>query len=118
MALETVSDYAVEARRLLQDTVQPYRYSDTNLVSALNMGLLEARRLRPDLFLNSGLRSAVPAFGSPIVSANVPIDPQYRAALVYYIVGQTQLMDEETTQDARASVFLNKFVSQLLTLPA
>lgn len=118
MALETVVDYAIEARRLLQDTVQPYRYSDENLVSALNMGLLEARRLRPDLFLNSGLRSSVPSFGAPIVAANVPLDQQYRAALVYYIVGQTQLMDEETTQDQRATIFINKFVSQLLTIAA
>lgn len=117
MALDIVADYVVEVRRILQDTVTPYRYTDTNLCSALNMGLLEARRLRPDLFLTSGLRNSVPSF--PVSNATaVPMDPQYRPALVYYMAGQTQLMDEETTQDARASVFLNKFVSQLLTLPA
>jgi hypothetical protein len=117
MALNTVADYVVETRRILQDTVVPYRYSDANLCSALNMGLLEARRLRPDLFLATGLRSEVPSF-STVGTTLVPVDPQYRAAFVYYMAGQTQLMDEETTQDARASVFLNKFVSQLLTLPA
>lgn len=117
MALDTVSDYVVEVRRVLQDTVAPYRYPDANMVSALNMGLLEARRLRPDLFLSSGLRSSVPALTSVNFDL-VPMDPQYRPALVYYMCGQTQLMDEETTQDARASVFLNKFVSQLLTIAA
>lgn len=117
MALDTVQDYVVEVRRLLQDTVVPYRYSDTNMVSALNMGLLEARRLRPDLFMSSGLRNAVPDF-STVSMTEVRMDPQYRPALVYYMAGQTQLMDEETTQDARASVFLNKFVSQLLTIAA
>lgn len=115
MALGTVAEYVVEARRILQDTVTPYRYSDTNLLSALNMGLLEARRLRPDLFIGSGLRSAVPSF-SAVDGTNVLWDPQYRAALVYYIAGQTQLMDEESTQDARATVFLNKFVSQLINI--
>lgn len=117
MALDTVADYVVEVRRLLQDTVLPYRYTDANMVSALNMGLLEARRLRPDLFLSSGLRSTVPSFSGIDLSA-VPMDVQYRAALVYYMAGQTQLMDEETTQDQRATIFLNKFVSQLLTIAA
>jgi hypothetical protein len=117
MALDTVADYVVEVRRLLQDTVAPYRYSNDNLCSALNMGLLEARRLRPDFFIGTGLRNSVPSYPS-VGTTIVPIDPQYRAAIVYYMAGQTQLMDEETTQDARASVFLNKFVSQLLTLPA
>ena len=29
----------------------PYRYPDDDLIDALNIGLLEARRLRADLFL-------------------------------------------------------------------
>lgn len=117
MALDTVADYVVEVRRLIQDTVAPYRYSDANMVSALNMGLLEVRRLRPDLFVGLGLRKDVPDF-TAVGAQDVPMDPQYRASLVYYMAGQTQLMDEETTQDARASVFLNKFVSQLLSIAA
>jgi hypothetical protein len=118
MALDTVTDYVVEVRRLLQDAVVPYRYSDENMLSALNMGLLEARRLRPDLFLSSGLRNAVPSFSTTTGSTLVPMDPQYRPAIVYYMCGQTQLMDEENTQDQRATVFMNKFVSQLLTIAA
>jgi hypothetical protein len=53
MALDVVQDYTKEVRRILQDAVAPYRYTDDNLVSALNMGLLEARRLRPDFFANN-----------------------------------------------------------------
>jgi len=48
----------------------------------------------------------------------VPIDPQVRVAFVYYICGMAQLRDEENTQDARSAMFLNKFVSQLLTIMA
>jgi hypothetical protein len=40
----------------------------------------------------------------------------YRVSLLYYICGQAQLRDDENTQDARASVFLNKFVAQMLTI--
>ena len=50
-ALETVGQYLEEARRLLQDEIAPYRYPDDDLIDALNIGLLEARRLRADLFL-------------------------------------------------------------------
>lgn len=125
MALDTVQDYTKEVRRILQDTVAPYRYTDDNMLSAINLGLLEARRLRPDLFMNatymqtnassSPLRSSVPSFNAVGTTA-VPMDPQYRVALVYYMCGQVQIMDEETTQDARATVFLNKFVAQMLSL--
>lgn len=117
MALNTVSDYATETRRILQDTVAPYRYTDANLVSALNMAFLEARRLRPDLFLGTGLRNEPSSF-TAVNNTAVNLDPQYRAAFVYYMCGQTQIMDEETTQDARATVFLNKFTSQLLSIAA
>ncbi len=116
MALDVVQDYTKEVRRILQDTVAPYRYTDDNMLSALNMGLLESRRLRPDLFA-SGLRSSVPAF-TTVDATPVVMDVQYRVALVYYMCGQVQIMDEETTQDARATVFLNKFTSQMLNIAA
>ena len=50
-ALDTVAQYLEEARRLLQDEVAPFRYPDDDIVDALNIGLMEARRLRADLFL-------------------------------------------------------------------
>lgn len=113
MALDTVSDYVKQARILLLDQVAPYRYPDEDLVQALNMGVLQARRIRPDLFLNSF--SSLPSFTSNDATA-VNIDEQYRVAFLYFIVGHAQLRDEEDTQDARAGAFLTKFTSQLLTV--
>ena len=115
-ALETVGQYLEEARTLLQDQTPPYRYDDKSLISNLNTGILEARRLRADLFL--------PAFEVPYVEGEptkvheitVPIDPMYRPALVYYICGRAQLRDDEATTDARSGAFLTKFTSQLLTV--
>lgn len=117
MALDTVQDYVDRARVLLQDQYEPYRYPDSDLVEALSEAILEARRLRPDL-LKPYFRTSLPDFSTSSMSQSVPIDPQYRVAFVYYICGQAQLRDDENTQDSRASVFLNKFVSQLLTIQA
>jgi hypothetical protein len=44
------------------------------------------------------------------------MDPMYRSALVYYIVGRAQLRDDESTTDQRASALLTKFVGQMLTI--
>lgn len=110
MALDTVADYVTRARVLLQDAVSPYRYPDADLVAALNIGMLEARKLRPDLFINR----TVPSYATNDATA-VVMDEQYRMSLLYYICGHAQMRDEEATQDARASAFLAKFASQLKT---
>lgn len=114
-ALETVGDYINETRVLLQDLYDPYRYSDAELVSGLNIAMLEARRLRADLFL--------PVFDIPYLSpgtinltAKVAMDPMYRPAIVYYMVGRAQLRDDESTTDQRSAAFLQKFTSQLMVI--
>ena len=97
-ALETVGQYLEEARRLLQDEIVPYRYPDDDLVDALNIGLMEARRLRADLFLPLfELPWFDPTKTAPTPDLTVPVtlDPMYRSALVYYIVGRMQLRDDE-----------------------
>lgn len=117
MALDTVQDYLDRARTLLLDEVEPYRYPTDDLVEALNMAILEARRLRPEL-LSTFYRTSLPEFTAGALGASVPIDPMYRVAFVYYMVGNAQLRDEENTQDQRASAFLNKFVALMTTLQA
>lgn len=114
-ALATIQEYLDRARSLLQDTAEPYRYSDVDMVAALDMGILEARRIRPDL-VRAFFRATdgMPEYSGQALSADVAIDQMYRVAFVYYIVGQMQLRDDEETTDARASVFMNKFVAQLL----
>lgn len=117
MSLDTVQDYVDRARVLLLDQVDPYRYPTDDLVEALNMGILEVRRLRPDV-VKAYLRTTLPDFSSSNLSALVPIDPQYRVAFIYYICGQAQLRDDENNQDSRSAAFLNKFVSQLISIQA
>lgn len=116
MALDTVQDYIDRSRVLLLDQVAPYRYPTVDLVAALNMGILEARKLRPELFPNFRATTPLPSYSDTVLSAAVAIDPMYRVAFVYYICGNAQLRDEENTQDQRSAVFLNKFATQILSL--
>lgn len=115
MALDTVQDYIDRARVLLLDQIDPYRYPTDDLIEALNMGILEARRLRPDLLRNH-FRTPLPDFSSASMSDIVPIDPMYRVAFVYYICGHAQLRDDENNQDNRSAAMLNKFVAQMLNI--
>ena len=111
-ALDTVGKVMDYVRVLLQDTLEPYRYPIEDLIVALNMAMLDARRLRPDLFLYTP--TEVPFYS--ITSEVIDIDQQYRMALVFFVAGQAQFRDEEDVQDARAAAFLQKF-SQMLTEP-
>jgi hypothetical protein len=116
-ALDTVGDYLTESRVLLQDTIVPYRYSDAEMVSALNIALLEVRRLRADLLLS--VHFDIPYFsisGTIDKTAKVPFEPMYRGSLVYYVVGRMQLRDDEATTDSRAASLLGKFMQQMLTV--
>jgi hypothetical protein len=113
-ALETVQDYITESRRLLQDRdAAAYRYSDVELVDALNICLMEARRLRPELFLP---KFSIPMFAVTDLTVPVPMDMMYRNAMIYYIVGRMQLRDDEPTQDQRAAGLLQSFMAKLMSL--
>ena len=114
MALDTVADYITEARRLLQDERPPYRYADANLISALNFAVLDARRLRPDLFL--GGFETLPAYA--LSSDAVALEPMYRRAFVWAIVGSVGLNDAEPAQDQRATYFMTRFTNTLLAVGA
>ena len=115
-ALDTVAQYIEESRRLLQDEVSPYRYPDDDLVDAMNIGLMEARRLRADLFLPLFTIPWTDPSGTINTATKVTLDPMYRSSLVYYMVGRMQLRDDEATTDQRAAGLMSKFTAQLLTL--
>lgn len=110
--LETVAGYVKDVRGILLDKTRPYRYTDTALLVALNLALLEGRRLRPDLFI-CGYGLEVPHY-EVISGEEVPIEGQFRLAFVYGVVAQVLLRDEEDVQDARANSFRSMFEDMLL----
>jgi len=117
MALSTVTQYISAARQLLQDEAIPYRYSDDDIVLALNLAIGEASRIRPDMFQDY-MFTTLPTYTSGSPGDTVVVPAAYRMAFLYYIVGHNQLADQEDTTDARTSMLLNKFVAQLTSMPS
>jgi len=107
MALSTVAAVVADVRTLLQDTVEPYRYSDDDLVLYLNLALATAKRVRPDLFISYSITTDL------TISDNFTFTDVYRPSFLYYIAGRATLRDDEDTADARSSALINKFVDEL-----
>lgn len=102
----TVASILTEAREHLQDTLAPYRYSDSSLLELLNSALREARTLRPDYFVGNTLLQPITR---ATTDGNFPADEQLEVPVVYYIVGAAQLRDDEFAEDSRALGMLNTF---------
>lgn len=115
-ALATITDYINDARTLLQDVIPPFRYQDSELVTAMNVALLEGRRLRPDLFVYSkklvgmqGVQSFQNNDGTELV-----MEEPFRLAFLHGMVAHALERDQEDIQDERAGVFM-KFFNTILT---
>lgn len=101
-----------DVRVLLLDTVVPFRYTDDELIVALNTALLEARRIRADLFVTR-YGTSVPSYAAPS-SEPFCMEPQFMLAFVYGVCAHALLRDDEDVQDQRANTFLARF-EQILT---
>jgi hypothetical protein len=116
--LETVGDYMSAVRILLQDRVHPHRYKEEQIIRGLNMALLEARRLRADLFVTR-YGNHVPRFEKGDGGQYVDIEPQFRLGLVYGITAQVLEQDQEDVNDTRATSMNGAFHAILTgTAPA
>lgn len=112
--LNTVADYIAQARTLLQDNIPPYRYDDSSLVIALNVTLLEARRLRADLFVfNVEVLGQTQAF-KVVDQTYVEIEPQFRLAIAHGLCGYALERDQEDYMDVRATGFWQMFSAGLV----
>jgi len=66
-----LNDVITEARRILQDTLSPQRYSDTVLLGFANQALKRIAVLRPDLF---AIIAEIPTTINTVVQS-MPIRP-------------------------------------------
>lgn len=125
-----VSDYLAAVRLMLQDLVgPPYRYSDDNIVAALNTAIGEISRVRPDIFLDTKYQQPLPRRGplndlvpgifvSTRTTDVVAIPRTYYQPTLWYMEGLLQFYDVDDTQDIRAQSFHQKFLGALMTLAA
>lgn len=104
--LASVDGYVKGIRRLLQDKREPFRYTDNAIIAGLNLSILEAYRIRPDIFIcRTGFN--VPQYEQPS-GDTVPIEMQFRVAIEYGAAAHILLSDEEDVQDSRANSFQEK----------
>lgn len=108
----TIGDCIRDARELLQDTVEPYRYSEADLYALFSTAIADARRLRPDLFIGR-LRAAVPVYSVGNAQTAFPVDEQFFGAFVYYVVGRAELRNDQYSADNRANALITSFGVQL-----
>lgn len=110
--LNTVQSLVDDVRVLILDTMLPNRYTDDEIMVALNTALLEARRVRADLFVTRWGGNVVPYYALP-TGEEFCMEAQFRLAFVYGTVGHVLLRDEEDVQDERANTFRGLFYSIL-----
>lgn len=110
----SVADYIDDARTILQDLIEPFRYDDDSLLTALNVAMTEARRIKPELFVyNFENNGQVQAF-LEVDDTYVAIETQFRLAIAHGIVGHALERDQEDYQDQRATAFLALFTQGLV----
>jgi len=114
----TIGRMLSDARAILNDVVPitgSVRYSDTDLIQAFNSALAEVRAKRPDAFLATGLRVSVPQYVMPDdTAAAFPLDSVFYPLCINYIVGRSELREDEFAAEGRAVALLNKFTTGLL----
>ncbi len=123
---KTYKDVVTEARVLLQDTDSGgYRYSETNLIAIYNRALQAIGRVRPDacydLYTDNSLEvpelvESSPGSDQVIYTDAFGLEMQFFNPLVSYIVGITEIIDDEYTEDGRAAMLLQAFKAEVLGL--
>lgn len=110
----TLQQYITQIRDLLQD-VDAARYTNAVIVDAVNNGVREMFRLRPDIFRHYGF-NIMPVYLTNVLDERVCVDLQYLPALTLYAVGWVNLRDEEGNSDQRAAALMTSFATKLTSL--
>lgn len=109
---QIINDARVVLNDVVEDANTITRYTEAQLLGYARAALVDARRLRPDLFL-SNLTAAFPAYSA---TDTVPIPEEYIVALTDYVVHRAEMRDDEFAVDGRAVVMFQKFKSGMLGL--
>lgn len=107
-----------EAREILQDTVEEFRYSDGMLLNVLNRALQEIARIRPDAYWDTFSASdiVVPEIETADLGDTFLLPMQFYSPIVSFIVAWAEIVDDEYTQDGRAGLLIQQFKAQVLSL--
>lgn len=98
-----IADLILRVREMLQD-MDADRYKDARILAAINLGVLDIRRKRPDLFIGR-FSQPTPQFtlADTFDLPEIMIPP-----LLEWAIGWIEMSDDEYSEDGRASVMLKK----------
>lgn len=136
---KTYADIITESRELLQDSLVPYRYTAATLLAALNRGIQELGRLRPDAFWDRFDTDTSDIIVPEVVNTDpdpdddpdeidldedsqvaladeIDFSAQFLGPLIYFVVASAEIRDDEYTNDGRASMLMAQFKSQIVSL--
>lgn len=105
-----VSDY-LSAVRSLSNDVDGVRYTIQQYCDALNMGILEGYRARPDFF--RGGETTVTTYTPADLAMFINWPKTYAMPLVLFTTGMVELIDSEGNEDQRAAGLLSVFTAKL-----
>lgn len=113
MAL-TGNDVAFRVRGILNDSVTPFRYTNSDVLAYTNDAIIECYRHRPDFFIGSYGKSVT------IVSLDddLPTPDYVLSIMAMFVAGMCELRDDEHTNTGRANALITKFVTGLKTAAA
>lgn len=105
----TVGNMVTRVQEILQD--DGTRYPASQLIGYMNDAVIEARSIRPDLFIG--------VFAAPIadvtdLAAAFPLPDQFFPAVCFYVSGRAELRDDEFAVDGRAMTLLSSFGKKLV----
>jgi hypothetical protein len=117
MAVRKVSDLLDRVRQVLQDQDQDnYRYPTVDLVGYLNDAVLEARRIRPDMFVGrylDDLPQVTTVASTDWSTIPMPLPDQWFVATYNYVAGRAEFRDDEFAVDNRAMTLMSQFTAML-----
>lgn len=105
-----VKDLLSRVRVTLQDT-EAVRYLTPELLGYMNDAVLEARSIRPDLFVRD-FNGSFNDVTDP--EAAFPLPDQFFPAVCHYVCGRAELRDDEFAVDGRAMTLLAAFSKKLV----
>lgn len=123
---KTYKNVLDEARVLLQDDdSSSYRVSEAKMIDILNRALQALVRIRPDacydLFADNSLGipelvESSPGAGQTIYTSTFALETQFYNPLLHYVVGLTELIDDEYSEDGRAMALLSQFKGSIVSV--
>lgn len=116
----TIAQLIDEAIFILQDEDMD-RYTPTRMLEIVNRAMSEIQRVRPDAFFDSYDETTddvtITSYTlANYASENFPVPEMFYPAVVAYVAGAAELIDDEFSNDSRAGLLLTRFGTSLVAM--